>query len=57
MCLICVEFQKQKMTTREARRALGELRVALDPTHVREVERMLADAGASPREPAQDEDE
>lgn len=46
MCLICIEYQKEKMTIPEARRALGEMRVALDPTHVREVEEMLdADDG------------
>jgi hypothetical protein len=46
MCLICVEFDKSKMTTREARRALGEMRVALDPGHVAEVEAKLTEAEA-----------
>jgi len=32
------------MTPREARRALGEMRVALDPAHVEEVEAKLTEA-------------
>ncbi|HEX4338698.1 MAG TPA: hypothetical protein VH062_22485 [Polyangiaceae bacterium] len=44
MCLICIEFDKNAMTTREARRALGEMRVALEPGHVKEVEAKLAKA-------------
>jgi hypothetical protein len=44
MCLICIEFEKSKMTTREARRALGEMRVALDPGHLEEVEAKLTEA-------------
>lgn len=46
MCLICVELAKQKMTAAEGRRALGEMRVALDRTHVAEVEQKLAEAEA-----------
>jgi hypothetical protein len=46
MCLICVEFDKSTMTTREARRALGEMRVALDPAHVAEIEAKLTQAEA-----------
>lgn len=38
MCLICVDIAKRAMTAKEARRALGEMRVKLDPTHVAEVE-------------------
>ncbi len=41
MCLICVEFQKQKMTIKEARRALGEMIVGLEGEHVEEIEKML----------------
>ena len=44
MCLICIELDRSAMTTREARRALGEMRVALDPTHIEEVEAKLAEA-------------
>ena len=57
MCLICVEFQKQKMTTREARRALGEMRVGLEPNHVREVEQMLVEADEARAREDEDEDE
>lgn len=48
MCMICVEFQKQRMTTDEARRALGEMIGDLDRDHVREVEEMIDDAESSP---------
>jgi hypothetical protein len=44
MCLICVDFQRSAMTSKEARRALGELVAKLDPAHVREVETMLEHA-------------
>jgi hypothetical protein len=44
MCLICVDLAKEKLTTSEARRALGEMRVALGQEHVREVEAKLAEA-------------
>ena len=44
MCLICVEFDKSAMTLKEARRALGEMTVALDKKHVEEVEKKLAAA-------------
>lgn len=41
MCLICIEFQKERMSIAEARRALGEMIVDLPPEHSREVEKML----------------
>ena len=42
MCLICIEYQKNKMTVKEARRALGEMRgTAIDEEHAKEVEDML----------------
>ena len=44
MCLICIEFQKEKMTIKEARRALGEMIVGLEDEHVVEVEKMLQNA-------------
>ena len=47
MCIICVDFDKGRMTTAEARRALGEMVVKLDPKHVAEVERTLRDADAA----------
>ncbi len=46
MCLICLEFEKGKLTTSEARRALGEMVPQLEPDHVREVESLLAEAEA-----------
>jgi hypothetical protein len=44
MCLICIELAKQKMTAAEGRRALGEMRGALDRAHLAEVEQKLAEA-------------
>jgi hypothetical protein len=44
MCLICVELAKEKLTTSEARRALGEMRMKLDREHIAEVEAKLAEA-------------
>jgi hypothetical protein len=38
MCLICVEIAKSKMTTKEARQALREMRTGLERDHVRELE-------------------
>lgn len=46
MCIICVDFEKGRMTSNEARRALGEMVVKLNPQHVAEVERTLRDADA-----------
>jgi hypothetical protein len=48
MCLICLDLDRMTMTPREARRALGEMRVKLDPTHVEEVEDKIAEAERSP---------
>jgi hypothetical protein len=45
MCVICVELAKQKLTTAEARRALGEMRGGLG-AHAAEVEAKLAEADA-----------
>lgn len=44
MCLICVEFQKQRMSPKEARRALGEMRVKIGAEHTKEVERLIDEA-------------
>lgn len=43
MCLICVEFEKERLTVFEARRNLGEM-TDLDDRHVREVKAMLEEA-------------
>lgn len=41
MCMICVEYQKQKMTLREAWRAYGEMVEGMDPNHAKDVKKML----------------
>jgi polyhydroxyalkanoate synthesis regulator phasin len=55
MCIICVEFEKGRMTAKEARRALGEMVLKVGAKHGEEVERALREAeqkaGTSPRGP------
>ncbi|MBL8740597.1 MAG: hypothetical protein JNK04_05880 [Myxococcales bacterium] len=51
MCLICVDFEKGKLTTKEARRALGEMAATLDPDHVAELEQKLEEAEAEEPSP------
>jgi hypothetical protein len=51
MCLICVELAKSKMTAREGREALREMRVAMDKAHVAEVEAKLASAEQDEKKP------
>ena len=41
MCIICVDFQKQLITIREARGILSEMQSTIDPKHLIEIERML----------------
>ena len=53
MCLICLDFEKGKLTTREARRALGEMAPQLDPDHLREVESLIEEAEAE-EDPSED---
>ena len=48
MCLICIEFDKRNMTIKEARRALGEMRVGLDASPIKEVEKKLDQAETAP---------
>lgn len=43
MCLICVELAKEKMTAKEGRQALREMREGLDRAHVAEVEAKLSE--------------
>ena len=43
MCLICIELQKQRMTSHEARRAYAEMAPDLEWSHAREVERRIQD--------------
>lgn len=48
MCIICVHYEKEKMSMQEAYRALGEMRETLEPEHVEEIEqRLRKDAMAS----------
>jgi hypothetical protein len=51
MCLICVEIAKSKMTVREARAQLREMREGMDSAHVREVEHKLAEAEKAETKP------
>jgi hypothetical protein len=55
MCILCVEFEKGRMTAKEARRALGEMVPKVGAEHAKEVERVLREAekkaGASSRSP------
>ena len=44
MCIICVDLQRERMTWREAERALGEMIVTLDADHVTEVRENIAKA-------------
>ncbi len=44
MCLICVEIAKSKMTVKEARQALREMREGMDRAHLAEVEQKLEQA-------------
>jgi hypothetical protein len=41
MCIICIDLDRSAMNFKEGRRALGEMRVALDAAHVEEVEKKL----------------
>ena len=44
MCIICVDIAKGTLTTKEARRALGEMAATLDKQHIAEVEKKLTEA-------------
>ena len=41
MCIICLEIEKNRLTTQEARRNFGEMSVSLGE-HAEEVEEMLS---------------
>jgi hypothetical protein len=55
VCIICLEFEKGRMTAKEARRALGEMVPKVGAEHGEEVERVLREAeekaAARPRNP------
>jgi hypothetical protein len=44
VCIICLEFEKGRMTAKEARRALGEMVAKVGAKHAEEVERTLREA-------------
>lgn len=52
MCLICIDFDRGALQVREARRALGEMRVTLSAEHVREIEERLARAESEDDSPS-----
>lgn len=56
VCIICLDFEKGRMTAKEARRALGEMVPKVGAAHAAEVERALREAeeaaAASPAKPA-----
>lgn len=56
MCLICIEFEKERMSIFEARRALGEMVEGLEPGHAEEVEQMLDEAEESAAQGANEDD-
>ena len=43
MCIICIEYDKQKLTTKEALKNLKELKPQIDETHYWEVHKRLDD--------------
>ena len=43
MCLLCVELSKNKLTSVEARRNLGEIYVALEKDHILEILKLIWD--------------
>ena len=51
MCLICVEIAKSKMTVKEARQALREMRTTMDRAHLAEVEAKIAEAEKASGQP------
>lgn len=44
MCIICVDFQNQRLSLQEARRNLREMVEKVGPEHAREVKRLLDEA-------------
>ena len=55
MCLICVEWEKGKLTLTEAMRNLGEMSRDLGPEHVEEVKNKLIEAMSNQYETLRDE--
>lgn len=44
VCIICLDFEKGRMTAKEARRALGEMVPKVGAKHAEELERTLREA-------------
>lgn len=57
MCLICLDFERQKLTLREARRAYGEMVEKIGPEHAEEVRQMLDEAERDAQRKAQDDED
>ena len=51
MCLICIDFDRGALNPKEARRALGEMREKLDPSHIEELEKKLGEAERNSQPP------
>lgn len=51
MCLICIEIAKSKMTVKEARAQLREMREGMPREHLREVEQKLEEAEKAEAKP------
>lgn len=51
MCLICVEIAKSKMTAKEARQALREMREGMDREHIAEVESKVTELEETEQKP------
>lgn len=51
MCMICIDLARRKLRPLEARRALQEMREALDKEHVAEVESQLDELEAEHEAP------
>ena len=43
MCIICIDMAKGTLTSKEARRALGEMAVKLDSQHIEELKKKIAE--------------
>ena len=50
MCLICIEFDKQKLTLKEAWRNFGEMAAGMEPIHREEVVNKLMEAAINEEE-------
>jgi hypothetical protein len=51
MCIICIDFDRGRLTTKEARQALGEMVAKLDKKHAAEVEAKIEKAEAEKTQP------